>query len=397
MNDLQNAPAADTGAVRFRLSPAYAALLSLGLVPAFLALPFASSDLFCGFALMAMAALIFAAARCRVTVLGLIVPAYLCVLFTGAFSVQTVAVGIVFAAGVSAFLIRGRRWIFAAGALILSALLIVLIRGLPYVLLLLGPAAAGAALALLWCREKVSGASAALAAVLTAVFVLLFLADRRLHLVFVPELTGAGDLSQIADTIRSALTERIIASRMRLLGTVDEEAAAVLADTITTSIPALLFSFCSILGFLQHSLITALADTAGLGERIPERSRALTLTPVSAFAFVGACFVYLFTGLGGSSNLASVAALNLILILLCPFCAVGTREITLFFALRLFRAEDPDRCTAAPMLTCALVLITSLFYLVISAFAGLLSTLRPLFRALREKLGPGDDGSDRDD
>ena len=372
---------------RFRLTPAYAALLSLGLLPAYLALPFASSELFCGFALMAMSVLLLAAARRRLTVFGLILPAYLGVLFTGSFAVQTGVIGVIFAASVTAFLIRGGRWPFAVIPLAASVALVGTARGFGYAVLLLLPVAAAAALSVLWCRTGFSGAVTAVAAALAAAFAILFFIDGRMHLFFSPDVTGAGDLSAVAASLRDALAARFNAIQTAAVGFADEKSSASAAEKIVNLLPAALFSAALLLGYLQSRVLEAFAANAGLGERIPPVSRELSLSPVCGFAVLTACFLCLCTGLGGTKSFMSALAVNLICILLLPLCAVGTRALHRFLSVRLFGAEDPERCTAAYLVVAALILFTSALYLVCSACAGLALSLAPVTERLRRRIG----------
>lgn len=374
---------------RYTLSGQYALLLSVALLPAYLALPFASSELFCGFALLAMCALIIFAARRRATVLGLVAPAYLTVLFTGRFAPQAVVIGVIFAAGVSAFLIRGHRTVFALVPAALAALLAALARGAEYSLLLFLPLAAGLTLAALWCRRPLSGAVAATAAALAAAFFCLFAADVRLRTIFPQELTVTSDLAALAASFRAQIYVRLNAAQAAAGSVVDESYSARLSELAVNTIPALLSGAALILGYLQHRVVEAFADGAALDPYLPASSRELSLSPIGAFFCIGASVLYLFASLfSGGTSFLSVLAVNIVLILILPFFALGTGKITLFISDRILHT-DSSRSPLSVLLVGFLIVMAFFAFFIFASLVGLISTLLPLFRTLRGDPGDG--------
>ena len=385
--------------VRYRVSVFYAALLTLGLFPALLALPFSSSQVFCCFSVFALNLLLLVVARRKFTVLCIVLPSYASVLFTPDLSVQTSLLGILFAAAAGAFLLRGRRTAFALFSLLGAALIVSLTRGPAFLLYLLLPAAGAAALAFLWWKHGLSGTVIAAAAALVCAAALTLAAGDRLGIL--PDGTVfSGGLSGLADALRAALAAHFNAVQLAASGHADERASAILAENLVNVAPAVVFVAALALSFCAHRLADAFASSVGLEDRMPENVRRITVSPVCGFTMVAACLAYLFANSSdfGSDSLSfpAAAAVNVIFVITPVLCICGTRFLHGLILRRLLRADEDDRgrFTAATILVAVLALVTSVFFIVISAFAGMIFSLLPVFSALRAKLSGGDNDLD---
>lgn len=265
-------------------------------------------------------------ARERLPVVGIIVPAYAAVLFTGNFTLSAAYVGVCTAIGVGAFIFRINRISFAVSAVLAAG------AGA----LLLGPAGAlvGVAFVIpalvlghIYPRSSVGEAMAftslaavAAAAVFGGLFVCL---SPGLGL---PEgITGIGD---IADRLREEFISRVTAAYTAAGLDVGSGAAEQYVDSVIRMLPGLLAVAAEVVGFFSAGVCGALFRTLGIEpeEFTAAPSRAM-LSPMAGIVYFLSSLTYLIISGSAGDGVAAVVCENIMLTLALPLAVFAVSAV----------------------------------------------------------------------
>lgn len=274
-------------------------------------------DAVAGLAMLLCALFIGFFARERMTVVGVIVPAYLAVLFSGKFALPAVYVGICVAVGVGAFLFRVNRIAFAVSAL-LGAAAGALMLGPAGVLPGLAFVPPALVLAYVYPRSTVGEAvasTAASTALSAAGFGLLFI-------LLSPEYglpDGVVGMGSFFAWLKDGLIESTL-SRYASLG-VDAGSGAVeqYVDSILRMLPGLAAVAAEVLAFFSVSVCGAVFR--GLEIEPEEFTRApgrYVVSPVTGGLYFAASLAYVIFASDFAEGAPAVVCENLMLALALP-------------------------------------------------------------------------------
>lgn len=326
-------------------------------------------------------------ARERATVAGIIIPAYLFVLFTGRFAVSAFYLGICAAIGAGAFLLRVSRLAFGIAS-VLAVVCGAVMQGAAGAFL--GAAVIPAVLVLgaIYPRSTVGVAvgCTALAAVLSAVvFGGLFLA-------FSPEFgipEGVSDVSGLVAALRGEFIRRVTAVYAASGIEAGMGAVTQYVDTVICMLPGILAAAAEVTAFFAMSVCGALFR--GFELEPPEFTNAearYIISPVGGLVYVAAVLTYIAASGGDVSvdtgSISAAAAENIMLAMSLPLAVFA-----ISWARGMARRAGLAGLGTAMIVAAALSVIFAGWQgiSVFSAFGTVLCFVLPIYRSVRNRAG----------
>lgn len=260
-------------------------------------------------------------ARERATVAGIIIPAYLLVLFTGKFVISAAYLGICTAIGVGAFLFRVNRLAFLITAVIATGGSMLLLGASGA---LIGIAAIPAMLVLSWAYTRTGigeavGYTASTAAVSGIVLGALFIILSPDYVV--PE--GIRSMGDVSAWLRAEFISRVSAAYDAAGITAGSGAVEQYVDSVIRLLPALAAITAEIIAYFSTAVCGAIFRTIEVEpEQFTNSPARRMLSPMCGAVYFVASVVYLILSGGDSSidtgSTAAVVCENIMLALALP-------------------------------------------------------------------------------
>lgn len=337
--------------------------------------------------MMAAAVFIGFFARERVTVIGVIIPAYAVVLFSGKFSLPAAYLGICVAVGIGAFLFRVcKPAMFIAAAI--AAAVTALMHGAEGMILCAAVIPAAMILAAIYPRTTLGVATGVTALAL----VLLCAAFGGLFLALSPEFgipDGISGIGDIAALLRRTIIARVSAAYAASGVEVGAGAVEQYADTVIRMLPGVVAAAAEVVAFFSVGVCGAIFRATGLEPSDFTNAEARYLvSPFGGIVYAAAALTYVIAQGGDVSvdggGIAVVTAENIMLAMSLPLAV---------FAISWARTAARRAGLGALSTLVIVAAVLSVLFAgwqgvsIFAAFGTVLCIILPIYRSFRVRRG----------